>query len=268
MRGLSDMEVRQVMETSRVGSTIVSWYVAADLKSRGSFFSNRHVMAVVMPYLSSMGLQETVMGWLELLSKQNSADTDWSYAIFNVFYEFTAAEIRYGGGINSALEAFIRVRTLPSMSRRYQATQPAAHYLVQWISSHETELRSSPIPAELFDRFSSFFNPKSKANLYPPLLALYHPARPNPEPTLEVIKIRPAHEIRPGNYRNRLLRMCFKASEVCLQQERDADARTLLAYARDLLPDEQNAQHESSEIQGREIVSSSELASRLDPSFT
>ena len=268
MHSLSDLETRQVMEASRVGATIVSWYAAADLESRGLFFSNRHVMALVMPYMSSLSFQETVMGWLELLSKKNSADTDWSYALFNVLYEFTAAEIRYGGGINSALEAFIRVRSLPSISRRFSAMRPTAYYLVQWISSHEKELRASPIPAELFDRFSTFFKPTNEANLYPPLLALYHPAHPNPDPALQIINLRPANELKDGNFRNRLLRMCFKASEVCLQQERDADARTFLAYARDLLPNEQDSLGASSKTRGREVVSPSELASRLDPSFT
>lgn len=275
MRSLSDLETRQVMEASRVGSTIVSWYAAADLESKGLFFSNRHVMALVMPYMSSQGLQGTVMTWLELLSRRNSADnmSDWSYSLFNALYEFTAAEIRYGGGINSALEVFIRVRSMASISGSHGksssfALQPTAYYLTQWISSHETKLRASPIPAELFDKFSSFYDRKKITNLYRPLLALFHPTHPNPDLALKVTQLRPANAVTHGSYRNRLLRVCFRASEVCLQQERDADARTFLAYARELLPNEEDSPSWSTDGQGKEIVSSSELASRLDPSFS
>ncbi|KAL1953950.1 hypothetical protein VTO42DRAFT_1996 [Malbranchea cinnamomea] len=264
MRSLTDLETRQVMETARVGSTIISWFVAASPEWRGLFFNDRFVMALVMPYMSSQGLQESVMAWLELLFKQDPAVAGGrSEAFFNAFYEFSAAEVRYGGGINSAMELFTRIANMQSIAGDLKENlrtwlRPTAVYLAKWISSNETQLCSSPIQAETFEKFSAHFYDLVNHRVYRALLALYHPTHPNSQLAFGVAQSRPAEKVKDQYSRNRLLRLSFKAAEVSMQQDRLADAKWFLEYARSILPKDPVPVSEFP-------MTSSELISRLDP---
>jgi hypothetical protein len=74
--------------------------------------------------------------------------------------------------------------------------------------------------------------------IYKELLLLYHPTSPSPDSALAYAR---SNAVKTGSsemYRGRLLRLSFKAADLCLQSGRLSDAQWLLAYAREFLPDQ------------------------------
>jgi hypothetical protein len=267
------------MRYSGAGETIVSWFVAASPEERQLAFGNRQLMAVVMPYMVGDGLHAAVMNWLERLWTSNPATfesshhTSFNNCLFNIVYEFIAAEIIYGSGINSALALFVQICSMASVQKSAEppeaihALRPAAYYLARWISFNEDSLRKCPIPPALFDKFSSLFDPLKCQGIYKPLLLLHHPTNPNPDAALAYARSNTVATSTPEIYRGRLLRLSFKAAELCLQSGRLTDAQWLLTYAREFLPSEGTKPASLIEDERSEAVSPG-LISQLEPVLT
>jgi hypothetical protein len=246
---LSRANAGEAMRYSGAGETIVSWFAAASPEQRQLAFGNRRLMAVVMPYMVSDGLHAAVFNWLERLWTSRPAtsegfNTSLHDYLFNIVYEFIASETTYGAGIHSALSLFVQISNMTSVrmstkpSEAIFALRPAACNLTQWICSNEDILQKSPIPPDLYDKFYSLLDPLMCPAIYKELLLLYHPTSPSPDSALAYAR---SNAVKTGSsemYRGRLLRLSFKAADLCLQSGRLSDAQWLLAYAREFLPDQ------------------------------
>lgn len=258
----SEVNVAERLRTSGVAETIVSWFAAASTEQRRVAFHNKHLMAVVMPYMVSSRLHTDVVSWSEplwdLSPTSESSDTFLDTCLLNMVFEFIAAEITYGGGINSALKLYVELCRLASSSgmtrRSRHALRRSNFYLMQWISVHEVRLRKTPIPSKLYDEFGSFFKELQCPALYESMFPIYHPTSPEPDAALAYF--REYHDIQGASetHRGRLLRVSLKAAELCLQTGRVADAQWLLAYAKQFLP-EYSERVQSAEDRSSEAVS-------------
>ncbi|KAK2855617.1 hypothetical protein FQN49_005014 [Arthroderma sp. PD_2] len=274
MRDLSAVESHQAMKKSRGGSRIISWFLGADAESRKLFFGNRHTMALAMPYLAVQGMQHTVLDWLELTRTHRPAlqpkhADDGSFSEFNLLYEYVAAEVKYGKGINGALSFFLRAcdtswgaqivepgaQAVPTYPYR-----PTAYYLAQWISAPEHASAAGRIKPQLFDSFHSvcLLMPNK---FWSAFLPIYHPTAPSVRSSLTYI-----HNYKKSNRDNpdRLLRLSLQVASLCLEQKRYSAASEVVDFAKDLLPDGSTAAITAAKKQHNEpAVSASDLVANL-----
>jgi hypothetical protein len=280
----SDTGTREKLETSGAGSKVVAWFSAADLESRKLFFESRHTMAAVMPYMASEGLQKVVIAWLEMLRKQqtwsgesHSAFPDTPPSLFNVLYELIVAEIKFGRGIGSALEYFIRAcRLFSTFDRqiiwndRRSPLRRVGFHLAQWISEHGDVPNVREIPAHLFNQFCGLSDQLSKSeHFWGASLPLYHPSNPTVEPPMHFIKRLSFKDDKSwkASHRRRLLRLCLEAARLCLVQERYRDAFWLLTNATRFLPSEDTSPDKLPGTSDPQISAARDQLERLDPEF-
>ncbi|KAK2732944.1 hypothetical protein FQN57_002429 [Myotisia sp. PD_48] len=278
MRSLSNAAAKAVMQKSKVGSKVITWFFAADPDTVKQFFANRHTMALVMPYLAAEGRQANVATWLDTFankrtsSNSKSSDSN-SFSEFNVIYEYVAAEINFGQGINSALEFFLKTGRASQRLGSY-AFRPTACYLAQWISSPDHSLDTKIIPTETYDEFLAVCM-QVPDDYWAAILALYHPTQPNPRPALKHIKhywntrteqqqkqpLRPDHSAR-------VLRLCLESASLCLQQELYSEANWLVNIAKEILPATSTSTSSSQNQPREDDAPSNILGASLFPALT
>ncbi|EEH39814.1 hypothetical protein PAAG_02003 [Paracoccidioides lutzii Pb01] len=257
------------IESSTVGSRIVAWYSAADLKSRLCFFGSCVTMSMVVPYMVAGRLQYVIMDWVKMLSTPISPDFSRELAntllpsrrlcLTNLLHEFVTAEIKHGHGIQSALKYFIRTcELLPPGDKFWNgrrnpfcaALRSTGCQLAACISSHSQTPDVQGIPVELFEEFCRLSDHLSKDTFFwGARLPLYHPTNPDAQPALSYLKrmsLQPEVQIRPGR-RKHLLRLSLDAAQLFLEQKQYSEASWLLAHAKQFIGDERFASEQSSE---------------------
>ncbi|KAK2765307.1 hypothetical protein FQN53_006866 [Emmonsiellopsis sp. PD_33] len=237
---------------SGVGSKIIAWYNAADVDSRQLFFGSQRCTAIVMPYLAAGGFHETVMGWLESLcssvpGEPASGVTELllptrDSCFFNVLYEFIAAEIKYGHGIQSALKYFVRTSQIipPDSDSAAASLRRTAFFLAKWISLHNQTPEVRGIPVPLFEDFIASSALSDKTIFWGALLALYHPTNPNAQHALEFMRRQSSNwklPLKPSR-RKHLLQLSLEAAHICLEQKRYLNSSWLMSLAKQLLLEE------------------------------
>lgn len=288
MRNLSDVEVREKMKNSKFGSRVASWYLAADSGTRMLFFGNRHTIALAMPYLASEGLQANVIEWLKWLKTLAYTNDSYvrigqapvggynKYAQSNVLYEFIEAEVKYNR-IDNALESFIQAcRLLPNVDECKKAGGHdiphsylyAAYYLARCIASPDHVSDVKRIPVELFDQFCDIYGDRfcTGERRLGALLSVYHPTKPTPDHALEYLRprsLRSAASFKQSLYMQQT-RLSLEAADLCIRQDRLADASWLMEYAKQLLFAKTNER--TTKTDG-EIISLDELSARLAPTL-
>ncbi|KAM5473003.1 hypothetical protein MauCBS54593_002716 [Microsporum audouinii] len=274
LRSLHATDVLQAMKKSGGGPRIVSWFLGADAESKKRFFGNRHTMALAMPYLAADGLQRTVLEWLQLARayrpthRQPKHANDGSFLEFNIMYEYVAAEVKYGKGINDALSFFIRASDASWRSEIVEPGaqavptypfRPTAYYLAQWILAPEHASAVERIRPQLFNAFHSIclLLPNQ---LWAAFLPVYHPTDPTVKSSLEYIR---QYKKSDCDNLDRLLHLSFRLASLCLEQKRYAAASEVISFTKGLLPDDTTVHPTADKQHNDQVFSASDVVARL-----
>ncbi|KAL2003609.1 hypothetical protein VTN02DRAFT_3155 [Thermoascus thermophilus] len=250
----SEDGVREAMKNSGAGSRVVAWFWASDSATRKMLFKSRTATSTALKFMVTEELQDTIMVWLRMLSKQDLGGLDGRIPetvvprLFSHFlFDFMVAEMRYGRGVSSALGYYVKVcRMCSFLVDRYGSDTrdamlvEAGTYLGQWIVDNGQSQEVKEIPATVYDEFREALSALAPMALWSASVSLYHPTHPTAQPLLEYIRELPPEERHAGKDAERdiLIRITMDAVQLLLDQEKFREASWLAQCIKRLFADE------------------------------
>lgn len=269
MLGIPDAELCQKLRSSGVSKRVESWLLSSELPARGQLFRSFRTVALLMPYLVCEKRQTTVLEWLKgfrlnTVRPARPGPISLSGKERNLIAEFVAAEIKYGDGINGAMKFYIRLH------RVFAARDKTPHGVLSdaYIPPMDTLIHrivssaNNPnIDAKLFDHFRRLHNVHHEETYFwGAFLPVYHPVTPSASPALKYLRSGSLTDDYPKSL---VSQVCLAAAELCIKQERHADASWLIKYTKKLLP----PSTDSKTPPVKERFSHYEISRRLAPAF-
>ena len=186
-----------------------------------------------------------------------------------------AAEISYGGGIESALTYYSQAFELLASTKESvlsneadTALRFAGFYLSRWIVEHGHSPEVKAIPVNIFDVFSRIALRWSlRPHFWAASIQLYHPTQPTAQAALEYLKEQSSrnHRLWKKPRLEGIIGLCLEAAQLSLVQEKYNDANWLMNYAKQLLSEEQQGkQQAATRASSQSSASHEELLNRLD----
>lgn len=268
MLGIPDAPFRQKLRTSGVSERVDSWLLSSERESRRRLFSNRRTVALLLPYFVGEKRQAVVLDWLRRM-RSPTVDDDpsvpkpLSQCENNVIFEYVAAEIKYGT-IGHAMEFYVRLRRLVA-SLDGQKHHDLFHVYLPSMESLARNLVSpgytNGLKAELFEMFCGLHKEFHESTYFwGAFLPVYHPTTPTAGPALKFLRSGAKSYVQTPL----LCQVSLAAAELCIEQERHADASWLIKYTKNLLP---HTTKSPNHIKTREILSPSDISRRLTPAL-
>lgn len=248
-------KVRDAMRDSKAASRVVNWFWASDGASRRMLLQSRASTGSLAKFMVAEGLQSTVMDWLKMLMKGDLGGynglmiTDSAQQAFShLLVDFLDAEIRYGGGLDSALNFYLRAYHMHSISQesRLESTgSTKAMLLAAGAQLSRVFMDEKPLEGHvsgyMYDSFMEVISTlASTRSLLHASVAVCHPTHPDPEPF-----VRFTEALTPGKFekysaarRDVFLRIGCEALRILMIERRDDRAAARLArQIQNLLPD-------------------------------
>ncbi|KAL1987924.1 hypothetical protein VTN96DRAFT_1908 [Rasamsonia emersonii] len=274
--GSTSGDANQAMKRSGAGSRVVSWFWASDSASRKTLFKYRRATSAALKFMAAEGLQDIIMVWLRMLSKRDLGGLDGripelpARQLFNEFLsDFMAAEIRYGGGIASALGYFLQASQMcsfltdrPSPDLNNAMLRGGGTYLGRWIVKNSQSQGMKEVPPPIYDRFCEAIAALPNLPFLTAALSLYHPTQPTAELLLAHVRRHPPETVNSYNESRRayMIRVYLDGFRLLLDQEKYRDASSLEPYIRQLLSDDSVKTPQRSQYSAEQ----DELVSRLN----
>lgn len=279
----SDLEATSSLKSSAAGSTVLSWLWSSGLEGSDTFLLNHQFVAVILPFLVAEGHQSIAWRWLRRLqntldSKQAEAASDVAElrrSTANVLLQLVRSEVKYGGGLNAAMECFLcrtgdksfdgAVRT--DNGAQYHMCGPAGRYLVH-ILAHRS---AGTVPeVRLYNDFVQRVGTWTASNsIFKALLLLHHPVRPDCAPALRRLRGLSPETLLMATPRKRrsIVQLCLDSAALLLSQDRQVDAIWVMELAQEIYPEKfgtgQSAESASSTVSPEETSQHSDEASNL-----
>ncbi|EEP82549.1 predicted protein [Uncinocarpus reesii 1704] len=245
---------RARMSESNVDRLILSWLSSTDQLSRRDFFRNREIVQSVMPYMVNARHQPTVMKWLDEIRREVPCTPNFKKVFthspqYIVLESYISAECSWGEGIVAALRFLMEACGAP-VRGDYSHLPPYILSIASRLARRICSLPASQIksiPVQLFDDFSEIFQdvgePAIQVRRYfwKAKLGLYRPIDPNPSFAIKHAEIFSQARIPPDRHSSALLQLYLEAAQLCIKQDKHAQASRLISVAKKLLPDGESA---------------------------
>lgn len=249
----SDLSATNALKTSAAGSTILSWLWSSGLERSNTFLLEHTFVAAIMPFLVAEGHQAIAWRWLQRLQatldcKQAGAASDEPLlrrSPANVLLELVKSEVNYGGGLNAAMECFLRCTgdepfrySAPTDSpAQLHICGPAGNFLFQALI-----LRSVGIVPDvgLYNDFVRSVRTWTPSNsIIKAFLLLHHPVRPDWAPALHRLRCLCPGMLSRATLRRRrsIVRLCLHSAGLLLSHGRQVDAIWVMQLAQKIFPE-------------------------------
>jgi hypothetical protein len=241
--GSTTGDTRRVLKKYGAGGRVVSWFWSADSESKKSLFKSRKGTRATLKFVAAEGLQDMALLWLRMLVRCDLGGIDGKIppkaarGLFrNFLVDFLTEEIRYGNGLESALQYFLQASQMLNDNHQAQLTV-AATSIIEWIIDHHSEKSVKSLSPKLYDEFIGMIADFKYLRLLTGALKLYHPT--NPDPNLLLVRTREdttkASNVLSNTERDRMSRVYVDAFRLFLEQDRDEDASWMASLAKQLL---------------------------------
>lgn len=276
MHGLKNVStLKEMMKESKAGSKVVTWFWSSDSAARKMVLKSRQIHAALLRFMAAESLQDTTMLWIKMVLEGDVGGQDGQIAVedarnilANLLANFMKAELRYGGGLNSALRFYLQTYSTytsldQQLGRELQMSLVQGGIpLFRWISEH-VHGQDESISVPLYDDFrDAVFQILSPRSLYTAIVALCHPIRPDPQPLLQLIKelsSEDQYQFWTANNLELLFRNSCDALLILVVNERYKDASVLAQFSLHVLRSISAKTHSL-----RDEPSSESLISELD----
>ena len=231
---------RQAMQTSGAGSTVLQWLWSSGVEDTGIFLDDPQFVAVLVTFLVAEGQQSRISGWLQRCGYSGErrfsgiSALDAMRIARQLFSVLIFQEIRIGGGLESAIDLFLR--TVADLRR-----VGFEEVLMVFISRHATwELvrriprlpNSSEPQPPIFHAFSKTVR-SMNPNLYlDASLSVYVQEQPDPQPVLAWFQSPKdlQKETMYANRRPHIVLIGLRAAELFLKDGRQKEALWIMDF--------------------------------------
>lgn len=249
----SDLKATNALKSSAAGSTVLSWLWSSGLEGSSTFLLETTFVAAIMPFLVAEGHQAIAWRWLRRLQttldgKQAEAASNEPLlrrSTANVLLQLVKSEVNDGGGLNAAMECFLRCTgdesfrgSVPTDSRaQLHICGPAGSFLV-----HALVHRSAGIVPDvgLYDDFvKSVRTWTPSKSILKALLLLHHPVSPNWAPALHRLRCLSPEMLLTATLRKRqsIVHLCLDSAGLLLSHGRQVDAIWVMELAQKIFPE-------------------------------
>lgn len=247
--------VRKTMRESKAASRVVNWFWASDGASRRMLLQSRATTASLAKFMVAEGFHSTVMDWLKMLMKGDLGGFNglmiegWGqHAFSNLLVDFLEAETRYGDGLDSALNFYLRAchmyfsfsrQPQPGSIRSAKSMLLAAGAQLSRAAMDQKPLGDQVSPY-IYDSFVEMISTlASTRSLLYASIAVCHPVQPDPEPFIRFTEALTPSKFERYNAarRDAFLRIGSEALRVLMIEQEDDRRATYLAHRiQQLLP--------------------------------
>lgn len=240
----------KAMKDAGAASRVVDLFWASDGAFRAMILSSWKIATSLTKFMAAEGLQDTAMQWLRMLMDRDMGasnghiSTKASEASFNCFLEnLVQAETRYGHGLGSAMEYYLRACEMVFASPHHQNISSrkmliaAGGKLSQIV--HHIKPSTKQVPAHTYDHYMKVISTLSPRSLLSAALALRHPQHPDPQPFLQYAPFLSPEKVQAWtqNKRSALLIISCDAISILVEQNKVREATELGQLIQHLLPE-------------------------------
>ena len=261
---LPNDQQRQEYRTSQCGAKMLSWLWSSGMESTLEFCTDPRFIDLLMPLLVVEGREAVVYGWLRLLrlkigdrplrdaGNPRQFDTD-----HHLLKSLILSKIGWGGGLETAMEAFITVvadnsdRSQPLLNYSRRVFGPAGRKIIAQITQNKAP---SVLSISCFTKFVDtipYWSPIE--SYYKALLLLHDPSGPDASSAVQYIRhVEPEQlKIMNTSTRNRMVLLCIDAAQVLFSEKNEIDAMFVMSFLQNHFADEIYAQHPDARRWGR-----------------
>ncbi|KAL8778000.1 MAG: hypothetical protein Q9194_002242 [Teloschistes cf. exilis] len=238
------LDPKESMKASGIGSVMVNWLWSSGQYEELEFLSDRVFVYRLMPFLIVEGQYKPVWRWLQHFRNslarmdpaQMQCDPSLLKSISRLWCALTRCEVRYGQGLQSAMQMFM------TSYRSMQLSVPAipAHILQKisvragqcllWsLSSGKSSAPLEDTVIEDFRRFTAWWALDSRVDMYQALIQISHPRQPDVAHALRFLaKIKSAGIFIREKDRPFVVRIGLKTVELLLAQGSFSQAASVM----------------------------------------
>ena len=226
------------LQQSQAGEIAIKWLRSTQMDNTMGFLANQRLVKSLIEVLVATGHHEIVSSWYQKTNEELEKvkiPKDLGSLRARVFLEYIKAETTLGRGPKVTMEVFLNFlnksraiksdekMTLGSGQLRALFGLPG-HYLMRHLFEN---FRTGEITLPEFDRFADSVAYWSKGSGFESAwLALHHPSRLDPQPTLSYLKHLSEAEYKklPPHRRVANTELALRAAERFMEQEKSAKA--------------------------------------------
>ncbi|KAJ5722643.1 hypothetical protein N7488_000678 [Penicillium malachiteum] len=251
VRSSGERGVRDAMMTSRAASRIVEWFWASDGASRQMLLHSRATTPSLTKFMVAEGLQDTILEWLKMLTSgdlggYNGRITEAvvQQSFSQILVDFMDAEIRYGGGLASAMKYYLRIYHAYSVSQPQLSLPRKSLFLAAGANLSRAAMEAKPltelVSVYTYDEYREIISVlSSPRSLLFASVSLCHPEKPDPKPFMRFVGNLSINKVHAWNdaRREALLRIACDALHLMIDQKQIRDATILARQVQQLLPE-------------------------------
>ena len=231
---------RQAMRASGAGSTILEWLWSSGIEDTGMFLDDPTFVAVLVTFLVAEGQQSRVAGWLQRCRYSGErpflsiSPLDTRRLARQLFSVLIYQEIRIGGGLESAIDLFLRtVADLRGVGfEEVLMVLISRHATWELIRSIVRLPNSSEPQPPIFHAFSKTVRSMTPGPILNTCLSVYVQEQPDPQPVLtwfqspEMLQ----KETKHANRRPHVVLKGLRAAELFLKDGRQKEALWIMEF--------------------------------------
>ncbi|KAH8426925.1 uncharacterized protein LDX57_004648 [Aspergillus melleus] len=233
----------KAMKEARAGSRFVHWWFASGPRALGILFKSQVSTRTLTKFMMAEGLQNTVLGWLDLLAKGElkRLPRDAAQELYRVFLlDMIRWEIFHGGGVPAALQKCYlpAAKSLLALDKKDPKFHSAGLHDATIKLNMFMKTVSTEIPVAVFEDFAKIQDQVWPMGRLSAVVHLYHPTQANPTPFLQYAKRLSPDRVESWNEKKQesFMRGGFKALQIMMDQGRDHDASDLAQIMQRSLP--------------------------------
>lgn len=270
------------MKTSRAGSRVEHWFWSSDGASRQMLLQSRGSTAALSKFMVAEGLQATLFEWLKMAMAQDLGgyngrmkEEQSRQTVSHLLVGFIDAEIRYGAGLGSAIQYYLRACQMHFSTHITDGVQSGKPMLLAG-GAHLSRAVMDQKPSieivseNLYGEFSEVISTLSSSrSLLFASVALCHPGKPNPQPFIRFVEgLSPAKfQAWTEARRDAFLRIGCDALRMLIDMKKIREATGLAQKIQLVLPEE-TATASYGATRNRTSAEEEYLLSRLDLNLT
>lgn len=231
---------REAMQTSGTASTVLQWLWSSGLEDTGIFLHDPIFMRFLVPFLVADGQHSRISHWLQRCHRQGERRflslTEWDTHRIptRLFLRLIAAEVRIGGGLESAINEFHRtVAGLQSCGHADNLIGLYAHKAAWLLTKYILHIpRSAEPQLSSFHAFSRTIIKLDSDDWLKATCSVFIQKTPNPQPALQWFRTVSdgSTEIKRASQRPYIVRLGLRAAELFLQDDSPAEALWIMTF--------------------------------------